>query len=373
MTRGLTAVLTLATASLLAGCGGPSTAQRSAGDATPRPADAVAPAGYFDNTGYDDVQSGGVAMIPVETPAGTFHVWTKRIGNNPRIKVLLLHGGPAMTHEYLEAFDSYFPAAGIQYYYYDQLGSFYSDQPDDDALWTVPRFVDEVEQVRKALGLRRSDFYLYGHSWGGALALEYALAHQDNLKGLIISNMMASAPAYDRYAHQKLMPQMDPEALAEILALEKAGKTDDPRYMQLLMSDFYTEHILRMPPEQWPDPVMRALEHANEHVYTLMQGPSEMGIGGRLAGWDRSGDLGRISVPTLTVGARYGTMDPDYMKWMAGQVQHGRYLDCPDGSHLAMYDDQTTYMEGVIRFIEDVDAGSLATAPASSRASDVSG
>jgi proline iminopeptidase len=319
----------------------------------------VVPATYFDNSGHDDVLSGGVKMIPIQTAKGTFHVWTKRIGNNPRIKVLLLHGGPGFTHEYLEAFDSYFPGAGIQYYYYDQLGSFYSDQPNDDSLWTVPRFVDEVEQVRQALGLDKDNFYLYGHSWGGILALEYALKYQQHLKGLIISNMMASIPAYNEYAEKVLKPQMDPKALEQIEALEKAGKTDDPQYMQLLMTNFYTQHILRMPPDQWPDPVMRAMNHSNEHIYVLMQGPSEMGLSGRLLNWDRSKDLPQISVPTLMIGARYGTMDPDYMKWMSTQVQHGTYLYCPQGSHLDMYDDQQTYMNGVIKFIKDIDAGTL--------------
>jgi proline iminopeptidase len=138
---------------------------------------------YFDNSGRDDVLTGGVKMIPVDTPKGTFKVWTKRVGNNPRVKVLLLHGGPAMTHEYFEAFDSYLPGAGVEYYYYDQLGSAYSDQPKDAALWELPRFVDEVEQVRRALGLTRDNFVLLGHSWGGIVAMEYALAHQDNLKG----------------------------------------------------------------------------------------------------------------------------------------------------------------------------------------------
>ncbi|MCZ6824954.1 MAG: proline iminopeptidase, partial [Gemmatimonadetes bacterium] len=88
--------------------------------------------------------TGGVKMIPISTPKGTFRVWTKRIGNNPTTKVLLLHGGPGATHEYLEAFGSYFPAAGIEYYYYDQLGSHYSDQPDEPELWELPRFVEEV-------------------------------------------------------------------------------------------------------------------------------------------------------------------------------------------------------------------------------------
>src|SRR5688572_23664989 len=108
---------------------------------------------YFDHRGRDDVLAGGVRLIPVETPKGTFRVWTKRVGNNPTIKILLLHGGPGITHEYLEAFDSWLPAAGIEYYYYDQLGSAYSDQPNEPELWDVSRFVDEVEQVRKALSL----------------------------------------------------------------------------------------------------------------------------------------------------------------------------------------------------------------------------
>jgi proline iminopeptidase len=133
---------------------------------------------YFDSTGRDDVLAGGVRRIEIDTPKGKFHVWTKRVGNNPRIKVLILHGGPAATHEYLEAFDSYLPGAGVEYYYYDQLGSAYSDQPDDESLWDLDRFVDEVEQVRRALKLDKDNFYLYGHSWGGLLAMEYALKHQ---------------------------------------------------------------------------------------------------------------------------------------------------------------------------------------------------
>src|ERR1700761_3773511 len=193
------------------------------------------PAAYFDSSGRDDVLSGGAKMITIQTPKGAFRVWTKRVGNNPTIKVLLLHGGPGATHEYFEAFDSFLPKAGIEYYYYDQLGSAYSDQPDDPALWELPRFVEEVEQVRKALKLDKSNFYLYGQSWGGILALEYALKYQQNLKGLIISNMVASIPAYNRYAHQVLMPAMDQKVLAEVLRLEQQNKFDDPEYETLLM------------------------------------------------------------------------------------------------------------------------------------------
>ncbi|HEY5646438.1 MAG TPA: proline iminopeptidase-family hydrolase [Pseudomonadales bacterium] len=343
-----------------------------------------AAAGYLDYSGRDDVLSGGVKMVPVATPAGDFRVWTKRVGNNPRVRVLLLHGGPGMTHEYLEAFDSYFPAAGIEYYYYDQLGSFYSDQPDAPELWNIPRFVEEVEQVRLALGLDADNFFLFGHSWGGALVLEYALKYQQHLKGLIVSNMMASGPAYQKYAEDVLMPEMDPAVLAEVKAIEAAGDsenhrymellmppmdqdvlaeikrleatgdTENPRYMELLVPHHYEQHILRMPAASWPDPVNRGIAHVNPAVYVPMQGPSELGISGVLGSWDRSGDLGRIAVPTLMIGARYDTMDPAYMSWMAEQVQNGTYLYSDTGSHLAMYDDQQVYFDGLIEFIRSV-------------------
>ena len=312
---------------------------------------------YFDQTGREDVLAGGVRLITVQTPKGPFRVWTKRVGNNPRIKVLLLHGGPAATHEYFEALDAYFPGAGIEYYYYDQLGSAYSDQPDLPDLWELPRFVEEVEQVRQALGLDKSNFYLLGHSWGGILALEYALKYQQHLKGLIISNMVPSIPAYNRYAREVLMPAMDQKVLAEIQGFEAAGKYEDPRYEELLLNNFYNQHILRMPPAEWPDPVLRAFAKLNKKIYIPMQGSSEMGASGKLADWDRTADLAKITVPTLAIGARYDTMEPAQMQLIAERVRHGRYLYCPNGSHLAIYDDQKIYMSGLIRFIEDVDAG----------------
>jgi proline iminopeptidase len=327
------------------------------GDGSVSPAEVVPR--YLDYTGRADLLSGGVRMIPIHTSKGEFRVWTKRVGNNPRMKVLLLHGGPAATHEYFEALDSYFPAAGIEYYYYDQLGSAYSDQPDEPELWEIPRFVEEVEQVRRALGLDRENFYLLGHSWGGVLAIEYALKYQQHLKGLIISNMMASIPAYNDYARTVLMPAMDQAALAEIKQLEATGKTAEPRYMDLLMPHHYEQHVLRMPAAEWPNPVNRAFQRLNAAIYVPMQGPSELGASGKLVNWDRTGDLEKIAVPTLAIGARYDTMDPAHMKMIAGKVQRGRYLYCPNGSHLAMYDDQKVYVEGVIQFVRDVDEGRL--------------
>jgi proline iminopeptidase len=311
---------------------------------------------YLDYSGRDDVLSGGARKILVSTPAGDHHVWVKRTGNNPDLKMLLLHGGPGSTHEYLEACDSYLPAAGVEYYYYDQLGSGFSDQPDEPSLWELERFVDEVEQVRRALGLSRDNFVLYGQSWGGILAIEYALNYQQHLRGLVISNMMSSVPAYNAYAEQVLMPAMDQAALAEIKSMEASGDTANPRYMELLLEQHYIHHVLRIPAEDWPDPVQRGFAHINPAIYVSMQGPSELGISAdaKLAAWERTDDLPRIEVPALVIGARYDTMDPAHMEMMAGLLPKGRYLNCPNGSHLAMYDDQATYFAGLTDFLQDL-------------------
>ena len=311
------------------------------------------PADYLDYSGRDDVLSGGVKLVPIETSKGTFKVWTKRVGNNPSQKMLLLHGGPGMTHEYLEGFDSYLPAAGIEYYYYDQLGSFYSDNPNDPELVELPRFVEEVEQVRKALKLDAGNFFLFGQSWGGLLAMEYALKYQRNLKGLIISNMMASIPQYNEYAHKVLMPNMDQAVLAEIKKYEEAKDYENPRYIDLLFEHHYVHHVLRIPAQDWPDPVKRAFDHVNADIYVSMQGPSELGASGKLVNWDITDRLSTIEVPTLVIGAQHDTMDPEHMQWMAKELPRGRYLHCPDGSHLALYDDQQVYCQGLVEFVHN--------------------
>ena len=308
---------------------------------------------YLDYSLLADKNSGGARLILINTPLGEFNVWTKRVGNNPATKVLLLHGGPGATHEYFEAADSYFPNAEVEYYYYDQLGSGNSDNPEDPSLWETERFVEEVEQVRIALGLDATNFILLGHSWGGILATEYALKYQENLKGLIISNMVASIPEYMKYAEEVLGPQMPAEVLSEIKALEAAGEYTSVRYLSLIEEHYYPEHVLRRPLNEWPEPVNRSFSKMNYPLYLKMQGPSEFGVVGdaTLKDWDRTRDLHRITVPTLSVGAQYDTMDPEGMKRIADSVQNGTFLYCPEGGHMTMYDDADRYFNGIIAFL----------------------
>ncbi len=314
---------------------------------------------YF--TDKDDQFTGGIKIIPIETPKGTFNVWTKQTGNNPTIKVLLLHGGPGMTHEIYECFDGYFPQEGIEYYYYDQLGSYYSDQPNDKSLWKTERFVEEVEQVRKALGLNNDNFYLFGQSWGGILAMEYALKYQENLKGLIVSNMVPSIPDYMEYNEEVLAPQLDSTVLAKIMKYEAAEDYGNEEYLKLITENYYPKHVIRMPVDQWPNSIQRGFQHLNPEVYVTMQGPSEFGVKGdaTLKNWDVKDRLHEITVPTLSIGATYDTMNPEEMKWLANEVENGRFHLCPNGSHLSQYDDQEVFFEGLIQFIKDVDSGNF--------------
>jgi len=323
-------------------------------------ATATVPAGtlatYFATT-EPGVQTGNVQVIPISTPKGKFNVWTKRFGNNPKIKVLLLNGGPGATHEYFECMENFLPKEGIEFIYYDQLGCGNSDNPKDTAMWSLPRYVEEVEQVRQALKLDNTNFYLLGHSWGGILAAEYAFKYQQNLKGLIISNMMMSCPAYGKYAAEVLAKQMKPEVLAEIRQIEARKDFQNPRYMALLEPNFYAQHLCRIVPN--PEPVTRSLGKINQSLYVTMQGPSEFGISGKLTTWDRTADLPKLTVPVLSIGGKYDTMDPEHMRMIASKVQHGNALICSKGSHMSMYDDQQTYMTGLVRFLKSVDEGTL--------------
>ena len=293
-----------------------------------------------------DIRVAGIKMVPVM--GGQYKVWTKRMGSGP-LKVLLLHGGPGFTHQYLEAMESFLPEAGIEMYYYDQLGCGNSDKPTDPSLWTRDRYREEVEEVRIGLGL--DNFVLYGQSWGGMLSIEYALKYQHRLRGLVISNMTAGIQAYlNRLDHLKGL--LNPTSRAALERLDAAQDYDNPEYERIMMEELYPQVICRTKP--WPEPVTRAFRDANLAIYNEMQGKSEFVVTGNFKDWERWDDLHKITVPTLTIGAAHDTMDPEDLKKMATLVTNGTSLICPNGSHLAMWDDQAVYFDGLLRFLKSL-------------------
>lgn len=293
----------------------------------------------------NDVPAGGAPGVRMIEIPGGYRVWTEEVGPKPA-NVLLLHGGPGFSHDYLDNFRDFLPDAGIGFYFYDQLGCGNSDRPNDDSLWTIARYTSEVEAVRKGLGLDK--MILYGHSWGGMLAIEYALKYPQNLERLVISNMTASIPSFGEYL-SVLRNQLSPADQATLAKYEKLKAYDDPAY-QAVMNKVYAQHIIRL--KQWPPPVQRAFENANMRIYNLMQGPNEFVITGTYKNWDRWADLHKIKVPALVMGAKYGEMSPDQIRREGKLIPHAKTWISSRGSHLTMWDDQDAYFNRLIPFLK---------------------
>lgn len=313
--------------------------------ATARPRDAASAITTTAPDGINPVgiRTAGVKLIPVA--GGKHKVWTKRVGHGP-LKVLLLHGGPGFSHDYLEAMESFLPQAGIEIIYYDQLGCGNSDHPDDPSLWTLPRYLEELEEVRAGLGL--DHFVLYGHSWGGMLAIEYALHHQKRLRGLVISNMTAGIASVLKNL-DAIKRQLPAPVLAQLLELEARKAYDAPEYAAIMMEHLYPKAICRIQP--WPDAVNRAFAKVNTAVYHRMQGRSEFVIDGNLKDWERWDRLHEITVRTLAIGAGHDEMHPDDIRRMASLMPRAEAAICKDGSHLAMWDAQADYFTYLLAFL----------------------
>jgi proline iminopeptidase len=277
-----------------------------------------------------------------------YNVWTKRVGHGP-IKILTLHGGPGCSSEYIEAaFETVFSPEEFEIIYYDQLGSYRSDHPRDLSLWTVERFCEEVEQVRNAFNLH--DFYIYGQSWGGMLAIEYALKYQHHLKGLILSNTPGGIASYEVYMRQ-LYSELPQEVQDQMQIYEEKQEYTHPAYQKLLLDHLYARHICLLQP--WPKEVALVFEHINEIVYNTMQGPSELTITGNYREWDRWNDLPYIQVPTLVISGRYDTINPADTLKIAALIPNGKPKICENGSHLSMFDDPESYFGAILSFLKE--------------------
>jgi proline iminopeptidase len=291
-----------------------------------------------------EVQTGGARMIDI---GNGLHVWTKKVGADAPIKLLLLHGGPGADHCYFECFESFLPQNGIEFYYYDQLDSTNSDKPGDPKLWTIERFRDEVEAVRKGLGLEQ--FYLLGHSWGGMLAIEYALAYPQHLKGLVISDMTAGIESYEKYV-ATLRAALPADVIATLDKYEKAGNYDAPEYQKVMLEQVYSRHLCRLEP--WPEPLERSFRNLNQKIYNYLQGPNEFLVTGTFKNWNRWPDLPRIQTRTLVMGAKYDEMSTDDLRKMATLMPNARAWISDKGSHMAMYDDQVPYFWELLTFLK---------------------
>jgi proline-specific peptidase len=280
----------------------------------------------------------------VEVEGGTIRY--RVLGESERTLVLL-HGGPGGASGYLQPLER---LAGPErrVVLYDQLGCGESDRPDEPSLWRADRFVDELETLRAHLGLESFD--LYGHSWGGMLATDYALGHQQHLRSLVLASTIADAALLRREMARLL--EGFPEELRETLRRhEEAGTTESEEYVDAITT-VYRRHLCRCDP--WPPEVEQTFEDFAMDVYVPMWGPSEFAFDGNLSDWDRVDRLHEIRVPTLiTVGA-HDELTPACSEQIHERIPGSQLVVFANGSHMTFWEETERYLQVVDEFLRSV-------------------
>jgi proline iminopeptidase len=281
----------------------------------------------------------------LDVPGG--RVWYRSLGDDG-VPILMLHGGPGFPSDYME------PLAGLaanrRVIFYDQLGCGRSPAPDDPALWTVERFMDELDAVRD--GLRLDQVHLLGSSWGGMLAMQYLLDRDRPPVALITTGSPASSPRWNQMA-ARLLSELDPADLAEIERVEAAGIVEGPE-LDAAVRPFYQRHVCRMDP--WPDGLLRSDAAANRAMYRYMAGPSEFRIVGTLRDWDIMDRLSEISVPALITGGEFDECQPEHLQEVHERIPGSELRVIPDASHLCFAERTDVYIALVEDFLDRVEA-----------------
>ena len=292
----------------------------------------------------------GTTIITLENG---YHLWTHTDNVGGDIQLLCLHGGPGGNHEYYENFAEKLNDLNVQVSMYDQLGSWYSDQPDFsdpknvEQFLTMEYFVDEVEEVRQKLEL--DDFYLIGQSWGGALVQEYALKYPDHLKGIIISSMTDNIDEYMDSIQAIREKEFTTEELDFLKECEE--KNDFNERYEALIDRLNRDYIDR----KQPPAIRHLVPTMGTQVYNYFQGDNEFVVTGKLAGWDRSQDIHKIQTPTLITFGEHESMPLAAGKRMAESIPHARFVTTPDGGHHHMIDNAPVYFDHLMTFLADVE------------------
>lgn len=288
-----------------------------------------------------------------------YHLWTNTQGTGD-IHLLCLHGGPGGNHEYWENFAEELGKQGlnVSVHMYDQLGSFYSDQPDysdqatADKYLTYEYFLDEVEEVRQKLGI--DNFYLIGQSWGGLLVQEYAVKYGDHLKGAIISSMVDEIDEYVTHINQVREQALPAEEVAYMKQCEATNDYDNKRYQDDVdvLNRGYVDR-------KQPPAIAHLISTMATPVYNAFQGDNEFVVTGKLKDWHFRDQLHNITVPTLLTFGEHETMPVETAKTMQTLIPHARLETTPNGGHHHMIDNAPVYFDHLAKFIKDVESGNF--------------
>jgi proline iminopeptidase len=276
-----------------------------------------------------------------------FKLFYKTFGERERGTILCLHGGPGATHDYMLPLAD-LAQSGYRVVFYDQIGCGKSELPKNITLFTVERAVEEVEAMRQGLGLGKVN--LIGSSWGGMLAIAYALKYQRNLKSIVTVGGLASVPLTT--AEMERMKAQLPADVIEVLnRYEQEGDFENPEY-QKAVEVFYRRHLCTLP--QWPEELVHSLEHVSRPVYHTMNGPNEFTIIGNIRYWDATNQLHKIRVPTLVTGGRYDEVSPKVARSIHRGIRRSKLVTFPNSSHLPFWEEREKFMRVVRRFLDNV-------------------
>ena len=293
-------------------------------------------------------------------PIGEGHVqfreyktWYRIVGDltnipSGKFPVLMLHGGPGLPHERLESLEA-LVETGRPVIFYDQLGCGNSDRPDNSSLWSVELFLDELATVRQSLGLDR--IHLFGHSWGGMLAMEYALTQPDGILSLILASSPANIPLWITET-KRLREELPPEVQQTLLQHEENGTTDDSAYSETMMF-YYHRHVCRLSP--WPEFVRRGLEKKGKQVYKTMLGPSETHIIGHLKNWDITSRFGSIGIPSLVTSGRYDEFTPVQAAVVRDGIPDCDWVLFEQSSHMPHAEETEHYLRVLDGFLDRIE------------------
>ncbi|PLR81213.1 proline iminopeptidase-family hydrolase [Bacillus sp. V33-4] len=261
--------------------------------------------------------------------------------------VIVLHGGPGSSSYSLQGLKELSKDRPV--ILYDQLGCGRSDRPEDESLWRINRFVEELAQIREALNL--DEAHILGHSWGTTLAAAYALTQPAGIKSVIFSSPCLSAPLWEQ--DQKRNIEKLPLKIQEtIKRCEENGTTDSEEFKEAI-GEFNKRFVCRLDP--YPQWLKEGAHFKNPEVYQIMWGPSEFSVMGNLKTFDCTSQLKEITCPTIFTCGRFDEATPASTEYFSSLASNSSFHVFENSAHLPYVEEPEEYLEVIYEFLKSVD------------------